>query len=160
MARCLRNDLELRSDENLSGHTQTHTFALVSRVCTPPNHACADKRSIFGQIKKALCPTWPGTCTHSVIAVLMTFFHIHADVTGDQHSAGSAGFSAWPTGERCFSRVHGCWTFYLNWLFRHLICDTLPLEVNIKRRRFSLETGRSFSWSLSFEDELTFRGLI
>lgn len=52
MARCLRNDLELRSDENLSGHTQTHTLALVSRVCTPPNHACADKRSIFCQIKK------------------------------------------------------------------------------------------------------------
>lgn len=72
-------------------HTDTHIHTFVG-VCTPLNYVCAHNQFIFTKIKTLSVRL--GTYTQSVIAVLMTFFHTHAGMIGEPHSAGSAGFSA------------------------------------------------------------------
>lgn len=56
----------------------THIRTCVG-VCTPLNYVCAHNQSIFFTKIKTLSVCL-GTYTHSVITVLMTFFHTHMQV--------------------------------------------------------------------------------
>lgn len=62
--------------------TDTHIQCLCRSVCTPPKKWVCTHHRIFYQIKKALSLSWLGRYTHSVITVLMTFFHTHAGTIG------------------------------------------------------------------------------
>lgn len=72
-------------------HTDMHICTYVGER-TPVNYVCAYSQFIFTKIKTL--SVWLGTYTQSVIAALMTFFHTHAGMIGELHSAGSAGFRA------------------------------------------------------------------
>lgn len=90
-----RNDLELRGDEKcpvpVGTHTDTHVRTCVRSERTISLCVCTQPQRIFSDRPRSVLAHTHTLSHHSANDILS---HAHTGMTGEQRSAGSAGFSA------------------------------------------------------------------